>query len=224
MALVAPCTWALFGCRQLLALSCLRSRPLRQPPKKEIDDHTPTTAGMMAWDARQKTPSDEGMTNQGQNNNKPADKKMTTTKRRPAKRESPNELPNEHPPNKHPLNDTWPNSTHQTSTRQKPVPQMSPPNNDPHVNYTNHTHPLRRVSSLHEDTTHRNMDEPPKSIPYVKTHPMRTRTSPPVYHLMRSPTCLECPPPNMTISEIMYHTPAVAGVWFYIMLATNEDP
>ncbi|KAF9516804.1 hypothetical protein BS47DRAFT_1360033 [Hydnum rufescens UP504] len=53
-----------------------------------------------------------------------------------------------------------------------------------------------------------------RSIPYMKTHPTRTRTSPP---------SLECPPPEH--NDRQNRVPhLLRRVWFYIMLATNEDP
>ncbi|KAF9516157.1 hypothetical protein BS47DRAFT_1360551 [Hydnum rufescens UP504] len=61
--------------------------------------------------------------------------------------------------------------------------------------------------------------QPPKPPPEMTID----RTA---YHTptLVAPQALSACPLNMTIGKIAYHTPAVVGVWFYIMLATNEDP
>ncbi|KAF9518704.1 hypothetical protein BS47DRAFT_1358766 [Hydnum rufescens UP504] len=67
------------------------------------------------------------------------------------------------------------------------------------------THPPKRVHSLHENSPDEDMDEPP-SIPFNA-----------------QPTGLECPPPEH--DDQRNHVPhPLWRVWFYIMLATNEDP
>ncbi|KAF9516234.1 hypothetical protein BS47DRAFT_1360429 [Hydnum rufescens UP504] len=53
---MAPGIWALFGSRQLPALSCVTTtQPL---PNKEIDDHTPAAAGV--WSLVDNQPNNEG--------------------------------------------------------------------------------------------------------------------------------------------------------------------
>ncbi|KAF9511301.1 hypothetical protein BS47DRAFT_1363920 [Hydnum rufescens UP504] len=82
------------------------------------------------------------------------------------------------------------------------------------------THPLWQVCgntwSLPSVTTHPSLECLPPAM-MINEHMYHTPTE-------AAPQALSACPLNMTIGEIAYHTPAVVGVWFYIMLATNEDP
>ncbi|KAF9515765.1 hypothetical protein BS47DRAFT_1360841 [Hydnum rufescens UP504] len=77
--------------------------------------------------------------------------------------------------------------------------------------------------------TNEHTDEPPNMRSHPKPPPKRQLTElhtthPPKQVHSLSPQALSAHPLNTMIGEIVYHTPAAAGVWFYIMLATNEDP